>query len=110
MTSKNIRVVELYAGTARSVEPFRSWRRAEIVLLADNNEHARKTYLHNFPNAPYETVDLSSVTPASVIRLAGGHIDVLLGCPPCQGFSEGGKREHPCFETERLVCHYDLGM
>jgi DNA (cytosine-5)-methyltransferase 1 len=87
-----IRVTELYAGTARSLQPFLSWRKAQIALLADNNELARKTYLHNFPDAPYRTLNLDAVSPDEVVRLAGGRIDVLLGCPPCQGFSEGGKR------------------
>jgi DNA (cytosine-5)-methyltransferase 1 len=39
---RKYRIAELYAGTARSVEPFRSWRRAELALLADASAYARE--------------------------------------------------------------------
>lgn len=90
---KKFRIVELYAGTARSVEPFRSWRRAETSLLIDANDFARRTYLANFPDAPYLRRSLSNMSTREVLVAAGGRIDILLGCPPCQGFSESGLRE-----------------
>lgn len=105
-----IKIVELYAGTARSVEPFLSWDNTEIALLADNDAHAKKTYLHNFPNAPYEKVDLGAATPANVLDLAGGHIDVLLGCPPCQGFSESGKRNPSDPRNTHLKVFADMAL
>jgi DNA (cytosine-5)-methyltransferase 1 len=86
------KIVELYAGTARSVEPFRSWRRAEPALLIDASDFARRTYLHNFPEAPYARRSLARMEPKEILELAGGRIDILLGCPPCQGFSESGLR------------------
>jgi DNA (cytosine-5)-methyltransferase 1 len=89
---RKFKVVELYAGTARSVEPFRSWRRAETALLIDANDFARRTYLANFPEAPYLRRSLAGMTAGEVLDAAGGRIDVLLGCPPCQGFSESGLR------------------
>lgn len=88
-----LNVVELYAGTARSAEPFRAWNRCKISLLVDNNRHAEATYLANYPAAPYITRDLGRLTPAEVAKQAGGRVDILLGCPPCQGFSENGPRE-----------------
>ena len=93
MTRRILRVVELYAGTARSVQPFRSWRRCELALLVDNDEHAKATYLHNFPKAPYLKRNLARMKPAEVERRAGGRVDILLGCPPCQGFSDVGSRD-----------------
>jgi DNA (cytosine-5)-methyltransferase 1 len=30
--------------------------------------------------------------PNELLTLAGSHVDILLGCPPCQGFSETGLR------------------
>jgi DNA (cytosine-5)-methyltransferase 1 len=89
---RKLNVVELYAGTARSVEPFRSWRRAELALLVDANGFARETYLTNFPNAPYLRRSLANMGAPEIMQAAGGRIDILLGCPPCQGFSESGLR------------------
>lgn len=105
-----IRIVELYAGTARSVQPFLSSSGAEIALLVDNDAHARRTYLHNFPGAPYKKVDLGAATPAKVMRLAGGRIDVLLGCPPCQGFSESGKRSPNDPRNKHLEIFADVAL
>lgn len=89
---QRFRVAELYAGTARSVEPFRTWKKAEIALLVDNNQLAADTYLANYPKAPYFVEDLADITAERVQEISGGDIDILLGCPPCQGFSDNGKR------------------
>lgn len=91
-STRQLNVVELYAGTARSCEPFKRWKRAEIALLVDVSHYARGTYLHNFPNAPYLQSDLIRLTPDQIKANAGGAVDILLGCPPCQGFSEIGSR------------------
>lgn len=90
---RKLNVVELYAGTGRCSAPFAAWRRARVTLLADWSEHARRTYLHNHPRAPYSRVNLSGVDGGELEAIAGGKIHVLLGCPPCQGFSESGKRD-----------------
>jgi len=90
---KRLRLVELYAGTARSTQPFLSWRRCVPALLIDKDPVASRTYLHNFPRAPYLLGDLTRITPDALILLAGGRVDILLGCPPCQGFSDTGSRD-----------------
>src|SRR5262249_29694490 len=92
MSKSRLHVVELYAGTARSADPFRMWKRCEISLLVDNNHYAANTYLANFPSAPYVVADLRRLSPRRIRSLAGGRVDILLGCPPCQGFSENGQR------------------
>lgn len=88
-----LRLVELYAGTARSAEPFRHWKRCRVALLVDNNALARDTYIYNFPRTPYVRRDLRRATPRELEALAGGRVDILLGCPPCQGFSDTGVRD-----------------
>jgi DNA (cytosine-5)-methyltransferase 1 len=90
---KRLRLVELYAGTARSTQPFLSWRRSVPALLIDKDPVACRTYLHNFPRAPYLLGDLTRITADTLVWLAGGRIDILLGCPPCQGFSDTGSRD-----------------
>jgi DNA (cytosine-5)-methyltransferase 1 len=89
---RRLRVAELYAGTGRSVEPFRHWSNCTIAGLFDNNQYAADTYLANFPGAAYYVRDLTQIRPSTIERLCGGKIDVLLGCPPCQGFSDVGTR------------------
>ena len=89
---RKLKIVELYAGTARSVEPFRRWNRCEVSLLVDSSTYAQRTYLENYPSAPFAVEDLSSTTPDWVRVTAGGRVDILLGCPPCQGFSDNGRR------------------
>jgi hypothetical protein len=69
---RKLKVVELYAGTARSVEPFRSWRRADVSLLVDANTFARDTYLANYPEAPYAKRDIAALRPSQLLSLAGG--------------------------------------
>lgn len=90
--ARRLNVVELYAGTARSCEPFKRWRRARIALLIDAWYFAKDTYIYNFPSAPYVLADLGSLEPREIEAAGGGHVDILLGCPPCQGFSEVGSR------------------
>jgi hypothetical protein len=68
------------------------WRHAEVALLVDSSRHARDTYLLNYPRAPYARRDISRLRPNELLSLAGGRVDILLGCPPCQGFSETGLR------------------
>lgn len=93
-TRRPLSVVELYAGTARSAEPFyEKPRRYKVSLLVDAEPYAAQTYLANQPEAPYVIGDLARLSPARIKKLAGGHVDVLLGCPPCQGFSEVGFRD-----------------
>lgn len=93
ITSK-LKVVELYAGTGRAIEPFRKWRKAEAALLVDANPYAKKVYAHNFPNTPYLRADLSRLSANDLAMAAGGRVDILLGCPPCQGYSDVGLKQN----------------
>lgn len=93
MTGTRLNVVELYAGTARSSEPFERWRRARVGLLVDNDPYVADTHRANHPSAPYAVRDLARVSPRWIEDNAGGSVDVLLGCPPCQGFSDNGRRD-----------------
>src|SRR2546422_3482392 len=53
MPNKKLNVVELYAGTARSADAFRAWKRCRTSLLVDSHAFAAKVYLENHPGAPY---------------------------------------------------------
>lgn len=102
MKFKKLNVVELYAGIGQSVRPFRRWRRCNVSLLLDINQYAKDTYLHNFPKTRYEVKDLAVASSDWIRSKAGGRVDVLLGCPPCQGFSDNGRRSPWDFRNRHL--------
>lgn len=97
--------VELYAGTARSTEAFRHWRRTRIGLLVDRDPFALETYLQHRADAPYLVRNVATMTPREIESFSGGRVDILVGCPPCQGFSDTGARD-PSDRRNRHLGHF----
>lgn len=65
----------------------------EIKLCVDNNDIVEKTHKRNFPHIPIINRDINEI-PTSEIRkyLDGAGLDIIIGGPPCQGFSTIGHR------------------
>jgi site-specific DNA-cytosine methylase len=76
-----LRVVELYAGTGRSIEPYRDQPEFEVALLADISHKAREVYLANHPNAPYALIDLVGLMFCWAVRRARASAKVGSGKP-----------------------------
>jgi DNA (cytosine-5)-methyltransferase 1 len=61
----------------------------DIVAAVDNDAAAAKTYRHNLGNHLIES-SIYNISPTALLsrtRLAPGNCDLLVGGPPCQGFS-----------------------
>jgi DNA (cytosine-5)-methyltransferase 1 len=66
-----------------------------VMGAVDNDQQVLATYRTNFPNIPVHCCDLFTATGTSVLKalgIGGSMIDLLVGGPPCQGFSVGGVR------------------
>jgi DNA (cytosine-5)-methyltransferase 1 len=67
-----------------------------VALALDIDPAALRTYRLNHPEVPDSHVllhDVRELEPGGLRRLAGRRgIDVLVGAPPCQGFSQAGFR------------------
>lgn len=61
-----------------------------IVGGIDFNNDATKTFKLNFPNAKVQCVDICTVPDEDIISLYKG-VDVIVGGPPCQGFSSANR-------------------
>jgi DNA (cytosine-5)-methyltransferase 1 len=88
-------VVDLFAGAGGLSEGFRRGG-FRILLALDQDPIARRTYWLNHPEVPDERLlgcDVRELKLPTLRKLIGRRrLDVLIGAPPCQGFSHAGFR------------------
>lgn len=80
----------------------------QICLGVDIDKAALNTYKHNLKNTKILKRDIKQVTGPEITQLTGIKKQdnfLLAGCPPCQGFSNLGKRDADD-EKNRLVYEY----
>ena len=68
----------------------------DVVLGIDIDQAALRTYKNNIKKAKVLNKDIKLVSAEEIEKLAGikkGDCFLLAGCPPCQGFSNLGKRD-----------------
>jgi DNA (cytosine-5)-methyltransferase 1 len=87
-----LKVLDLFSGCGGLSYGF---HRAgyKIVAGIDNWEDALITFEKNHPGAKTYNVDLVDFDPRQMDSMVGREIDVIVGGPPCQGFSVAGKRK-----------------
>src|SRR5207247_164159 len=93
-TSVGPKVVDLFCGAGGLSEGF---RRAgfRVVAAVDSDPVSIRTYWLNHPEVPDNRIvhrDITTLRRGELRRLSGRQVDVLLGAPPCQGFSHVGFR------------------
>lgn len=84
-----MRVLSTYTGAGGLDIGFHNVK-AEIVAACELNRNACDTYAVNFPNVPLYR---GKVTDALEDGFFDTPADVLIGGPPCQGFSVAGKMD-----------------
>jgi DNA (cytosine-5)-methyltransferase 1 len=85
-------VVDLFAGGGGLSVGFLK-AEFEVVLGLDNWRPAKVTFEFNHPRSTFLLKDASEITGDEILKAAKiAEVDVLLGGPPCQGFSTAGKR------------------
>lgn len=61
------------------------------IFSVEFNKEISETYKYNFPNNHLIVDDIKNITAAQIKNLKGdSDVDVIIGGPPCQGFSMAG--------------------
>lgn len=72
------------------------------VFSVEYDTNAAKTYQRNFPNHLLLNQDIKTISNDDLIRLTGNQeVDIIIGGPPCQGFSLAGNIGRKFIEDER---------
>lgn len=85
----SIKTIDLFAGAGGITEGFRQ-AGATCVFANDFNGHACETFRHNHPEVQIVRGSIEDLDAADIRESTGlrkGELDVLVGGPPCQGFS-----------------------
>jgi DNA (cytosine-5)-methyltransferase 1 len=59
----------------------------EQILALEEDKWACETHRHNFPNVHVIESDIKAISKKSIRGLVKKKVDVIIGGPPCQGFS-----------------------
>jgi len=65
----------------------------DVRFATDIDRDAVESYRRNFAGTPCEVADVRDLGPEMLLDKVGlrsGELDILLGGPPCQGFSSAG--------------------
>lgn len=95
MTKCKPKVIDLFCGCGGFSKGFES-AGFEVILGIDLWKDATITYQDNFPNAITINKDIGDISGKELLKIVNLKesidIDVIIGGPPCQGFSLSGKR------------------
>lgn len=88
-------VISLFSGCGGCSLGLRS-AGFKILLAADIDANACETYAANLDQVPIWNVDLAAVNSQQIVnraRVDKQCVDLVIGGPPCQGFSSAGARD-----------------
>lgn len=87
------KILDLFSGAGGFSHGFDSLDEFETVLATDQVEPALKTFQKNFPNAETILGDITdpSIKEAIIKEAKELNVNMIVGGPPCQGFSNKGK-------------------
>lgn len=104
-TIQTYNIVDLFCGAGGLSLGFLQTGRVNVVAAAENNPNARKTYKRNFKvERVYTDV---RVIDYSELKNAVDHVDMVIGGPPCQGFSNANRQHTTIISmNNRLVKEY----
>ena len=98
--------IDLFSGCGGLTKGF-ELAGIKSILASDIDENCEKTFARNFPQTPFICKDITEITKEEVDeKLNGRTPDVIIGGPPCQGFSLANKRRNKVADDPRNKLFY----
>ena len=94
-------VVDLFAGAGGLSLGFVQTGRFSITVAAENNKNAQNTYRENHRNVDVVD-DVRKIVYPDILKKYGP-IDVVIGGPPCQGFSNANRQKSQAISTNNSL-------
>ncbi|TAL40023.1 MAG: DNA (cytosine-5-)-methyltransferase, partial [Alphaproteobacteria bacterium] len=93
-TVKKHKAISLFSGCGGLSLGF-SWAGFDIKGFVEIDDGLREVYTDNFPTASLIGTDITKISQEQILTIKKkvGDLDVIIGGPPCQGFSLSGKRD-----------------
>lgn len=91
---KKLKFIDLFSGCGGLSLGFEQAGFSSILAI-DNWQDALVTYKHNRKGANVLCEDIANINPQTIKETYDiSDVDVIIGGPPCQGFSLAGKKNH----------------
>jgi DNA (cytosine-5)-methyltransferase 1 len=109
---RQLRAIDLFSGCGGLTEGLKQ-AGFRVVGAIECNELAAKTYKANHKDVTVWQTEIQKVSVAQVLRdlkLKRGELELLAGCPPCQGFSTittlNGKHKRMFDDRNNLIFEF----
>lgn len=100
MLANGLNTIDLFSGCGGMSLGFK-WAGFKTALASDIDENCEKTFKANFPETPFVCGDLSTIEKRDFQKFVTEDVDVIIGGPPCQGFSLANKRRNTTSKDPR---------
>lgn len=98
--------IDLFSGCGGLTKGF-SMAGIRSIFASDIDENAAKTFCRNFPDTPFLCKSITDIEKNEVDELLLGRVpDIIIGGPPCQGFSLANKRRNKIKDDPRNKLFY----
>lgn len=98
--------IDLFSGCGGLTKGF-EMAGIRSIFASDIDENCEKTFRLNFPETPFLCKDIIAITKEEVDALLNGkRPDIIIGGPPCQGFSLANKRRNKVADDPRNKLFY----
>ncbi|AKL98477.1 DNA cytosine methyltransferase [Endomicrobium proavitum] len=103
-----LQTIDLFSGCGGMTLGFQ-WAGYKSLFATDIDENCKRTFNRNFPQVPFLCKDILDIKKHEIDSiLKNKAVDVIVGGPPCQGFSLANKKRNKVIDDPRNKLFYEF--